>query len=103
MISFLCSQTLYLFVQYNIFMTETPIPTIVIDDTPVKRRGICDFVEETPQLRLYAQLGDAAGTRQLGEKNREEEIRKPTPPGGVVPSALRLGDTNCGELGAAFA
>ena len=38
---------------------ETPIPTIVIDDTAIKRRGVCEFVEETSLLRLYAQVGDA--------------------------------------------
>jgi chemotaxis response regulator CheB len=37
---------------------DTSIPVIVIDDTPVKRRGICEFVEETSQLQLYAQAGD---------------------------------------------
>ena len=58
-------------------MTETPIPTIIIDDTPVKRRGICDFVEETPLLHLRAQLGDAAGTIQLVEKISEEELQNP--------------------------
>src|SRR2546430_10544857 len=99
MMSFLCSQTLYLFVQYNIFMLDTPIPTIVIDDTPVKQRGICDFVEETPQLRLYAQLGDAADTIQLVEKISEEELQNPTLPGWLVLSDLRLGNDNGVELG----
>jgi chemotaxis response regulator CheB len=34
------------------------IPVLVIDDTPVKRRGVCEFVEETPQLELVAQAGE---------------------------------------------
>ena len=34
------------------------IPVLVIDDTPVKRRGVCEFVEETPQLELFAQAGE---------------------------------------------
>jgi len=100
--SFLCGQTLYSFVQYNIFMLDTPIPTIVIDDTPVKRRGICDFVEETPQLRLLAQLGDAAGTIQLVEKISEEELQNPTLAGWLVLSDLRLGNDNGVELGRAL-
>src|SRR5436309_10882381 len=83
-------------------MRDTSIPTIVIDDTPVKRRGICDFVEETPQLRLYAQLGDAAGTIQLVEKISEEELQNPTLPGWLVLSDLRLGNDNGIELGRAL-
>ena len=80
-------------------MTDTPIPTIVIDDTPVKRRGICDFVEETPQLRLHAQAGDAAGTMRLIEKISEEELHNPTLAGWFVLSDLRLGNDNGVELG----
>ncbi len=53
-------------------MLDIPIPVIVIDDTPVKRRGVCDFVEETPQLRLYAQAGDAASTIQIVESISKE-------------------------------
>ena len=56
-------------------MTDTSIPTIVIDDTPVKRRGICDFVEETLHLRLRAQLGDAVGTIQLVEKISRSDVQ----------------------------
>ncbi len=85
--------------QYTIFMTDTPIPTIVIDDTPVKRRGICDFVEETPQLRLHAQAGDVAGTMRLIEKISEEELQNPTLAGWLVLSDLRLGNDNGVELG----
>jgi hypothetical protein len=37
-------------------MENVPIPVLVIDDTPVKRRGVSEFVEETPQLEseLYS-------------------------------------------------
>src|SRR5437588_12596292 len=88
-----------MFEQYTIFMQDTSIPTIVIDDTPVKRRGICDFVEETPLLRLYAQVGDAAGTVQLVEKTCEEQTQNPTLAGWLVLSDLRLGNDNGVELG----
>src|SRR5947209_112934 len=91
-----------MFEQYTIFMQDTSIPTIVIDDTPVKRRGICDFVEETPQLRLHAQLGDAAGTIQLVEKISEGELQNPTLAGWLVLSDLRLGNDNGVELGRAL-
>src|SRR5437762_8654409 len=91
-----------MFEQYTIFMQDTSIPTIIIDDTPVKRRGICDFVEETPQLRLHAQLGDAAGTIQLVEKISEEELQNPILAGWLVLSDLRLGNDNGVELGRAL-
>src|SRR5437588_4634064 len=91
-----------MFEQYTIFMQDTSIPTIVIDDTPVKRRGICDFVEETPQLRLHAQVGDATDTIQLVEKISEEELQNPTLAGWLVLSDLRLGNDNGVELGRAL-
>jgi hypothetical protein len=50
---------------------ETPIPAIVIDDTTIKRRGVCEFVEETSLLRLYAQAGSASETLQLVERISE--------------------------------
>lgn len=83
-------------------MLNTPIPTIVIDDTPVKRRGVCEFVEETPQLRLHAQLGDVASTIQFVEKISEEEAQNPSLAGWLVLSDLRLGNDNGLELGRAL-
>src|SRR5207244_2860911 len=35
--------------------------------------GICDFVEETPQLRLHAQAGDAASSTRLIESISEQQ------------------------------
>lgn len=43
------------------------IPVLVIDDTPVKRRGVCEFVEETPQLELFARAGEPEGSITLIE------------------------------------
>ncbi len=84
-------------------MQNTPIPIIVIDDTPVKRRGICDFVEETPQLRLHAQAGDAASSTQLIESISEQQrFQNPTLAGWLVLSDLRLGNDNGVELGRAL-
>src|SRR6266852_1173777 len=80
-------------------MQNTTILTIVIDDTPIKRRGVCEFVEETPQLHLYAQTGDAAGTIQIVEKMGEEQVQNPTLAGWLVLSDLRLGSDNGIELG----
>src|SRR5215467_4034452 len=85
---------------YTIRMQNTPIPTIVIDDTPVKRRGICDFVEETPQLHLHAQAEDAANCIRLIESIREQQrLQNPTLAGWLVFSDLRLGNENGVELG----
>ncbi len=83
-------------------INTTPILTIVIDDTPIKRRGVCEFVEETPQLHLYAQTGDAAGTIQLVEKMSEEQVQNPTLAGWLVLSDLHLGNDNGVELGRAL-
>ncbi len=80
-------------------MQDTTIPTIVIDDTAVKRRGVCEFVEETSQLRLYAQTGDTASTIQLIEKISVEEDLNPILAGWLILCDLRLGNDNGVELG----
>src|SRR5260221_10351856 len=81
-------------------MKVMPIPVIVIDDTPVKRRGVCDLVEETPQLRLQGQAGDAASATRLIESLCEEQrVQNPTLAGWLVLSDLRLGSDNGAELG----
>ncbi len=93
----------YARLRYTHFMaTEKPIPTIVIDDTPIKRRGVCEFVEETPQLDLHGQTGDAASTIQLVEKMCEEQLQNPTLAGWLVLSDLHLGNDNGVELGRAL-
>jgi DNA-binding NarL/FixJ family response regulator len=84
-------------------MMNKQIPVIVIDDTPVKRRGVCDFVEETPQLSLSAQTGDAASTLQLVERLCQEHRTQRAPLAGwLVLSDLRLGNENGIELGRAL-
>lgn len=83
-------------------MQDNPIPVIVIDDTPVKRRGVCDFVEETPQLRLHAQAWDAASATQLVEAASEENTHNPALTDWLVLSDLRLGNENGVELGRAL-
>ncbi len=80
-------------------MNDAPIPTIVIDDTPIKRRGVCEFVEETPQLHLYAQAGDALATIQLIEKASAQYPQNPSLAGWLIVSDLHLGNDNGVELG----
>src|SRR5438552_6165386 len=81
---------------------ETPIPTIVIDDTAIKRRGVCEFVEETSLLRLYAQAGDASETLQLVEKISEQHPHNKDLAAWLVLSDLRLGNDNGVDLGRAL-
>lgn len=81
---------------------ETSIPTIVIDDTPVKRRGVCEFVEETKLLRLQAQAGKSAETLHLVEALTAEQAHNPTLASWLVLTDLRLGDENGIELGRAL-
>lgn len=78
------------------------IPVIVIDDTPIKRRGVCEFVEETSQLALYSQAGDTESALQLVEKTVLQQTSKPTLAGWLVLSDLRLGNSNGIELGRAL-
>jgi DNA-binding NarL/FixJ family response regulator len=81
-------------------MEDIPIPVIVIDDTPVKRRGICDFVEETPQLQLYAQAGDTNSIITLIEDLYIQKAgENPSLEGYLVLSDLHLGPANGIELG----
>jgi DNA-binding NarL/FixJ family response regulator len=79
-------------------MINTQIPVIVIDDTPIKRRGVCDFVEETPRLQLCGQAGNGIDTTRLVE-GMIDQTRNTTLAGGLVLSDLRLGDENGIELG----
>jgi len=80
-------------------MIDRPISTIVIDDTPIKRRGICEFVEETTILLLHAHTGDAASTIQLVEALSVEQEENSALVGWLVLSDLRLGNENGIELG----
>jgi DNA-binding NarL/FixJ family response regulator len=78
-------------------MMNTPVPVIVIDDTPIKRRGVCDFVEETPRLQLRGQAGNSTDTIRLVEgitQGQNSDLA-----GWLVLSDLRLDDENGIELG----
>ncbi len=76
---------------------STRIPVIVIDDTPIKRRGVCEFIEETALLRLSGQAGNAAGAIKLIEALTQEQSSDLAD--WLVLSDLRLGDGNGVELG----
>jgi two-component system, NarL family, nitrate/nitrite response regulator NarL len=81
-------------------MEEAPIPVLVIDDTPVKRRGICEYVEETPHLELFAQAGDTDSIITLVEDLYMQQVgENPSLEGYLVLSDLRLGSANGIELG----
>lgn len=79
-------------------MEQKQIPVIVIDDTPIKRRGVCEFVEETPHLTLYAQAGDAERAIHLVEEISQQHEQQ-NAAGWLVLSDLRLGNDNGVELG----
>ncbi|GCF09172.1 response regulator transcription factor [Dictyobacter arantiisoli] len=80
-------------------MNKIRIPVIVIDDTPVKRRGVCEFVEETEQLQLVGQSGDAQGAVVLIEELCQQQTDNPNLAGWLILSDLRLGTSNGIELG----
>src|SRR6266571_9311210 len=81
-------------------MTDTPIPIIVIDDTPVKLRGICAFVQETSQLRLHAGAADMHHAIFLIEQLCKAQVQEnPTLEGWLILSDLHLGMDNGVRLG----
>jgi len=81
-------------------MEEEPVPVLVIDDTPVKRRGVSEFVEETPQLELFAQAGDTDSIITLIEDLCLQKAgENPSLEGYFVLSDLHLGSANGIELG----
>lgn len=85
---------------YSIGMKEaSPIPVIVIDDTLVKLRGICEFVAETPILHLAGQAGSAEEAIHLVEAISTGTSASPSLAGWLILSDLRLGNTNGVELG----
>lgn len=81
-------------------MEKEPIPVLVIDDTPVKRRGVSEFVAETPQLELLAQAGDADSSIALIENLCLQNVgENPSLERYLVLSDLHLGYANGIELG----
>ena len=81
-------------------MADISIPVIVIDDTPVKLRGVCEFVEETPQLRLHGRASDINTATLLIERFCQEQAQEnPTLEGWLVLSDLHLGADNGVHLG----
>src|SRR5579863_2573 len=81
-------------------MNDTQIPVIVIDDTPVKLRGVCEFVEETPRLYLRARIDDVNAAALLIERLCQEQAQEnPTLEGWMVLSDLHLVGDNGVRLG----
>src|SRR5579883_3246250 len=83
-------------------MVDMRIPIIVIDDTPIKRRGVCEFVEETPLLHLSGQAVNMGEAIKLTEELSQQQIQNPTLSNWLVLSDLRLGNDNGIELGRAL-
>lgn len=78
----------------------SPTPIIVIDDTPIKCRGICEFVAETCSLTLMGQAGNANDAIHLIETLGQGQSS--TLDGWLILSDLRLGDENGIDLGRAL-
>jgi DNA-binding NarL/FixJ family response regulator len=84
-------------------MSDALIPVIVIDDTPVKLRGVCEFVAETPRLQLRAGVSSAGASLLLIERLCQEQVASnPTLAGWLVLSDLHLGADNGVRLGRAL-
>jgi DNA-binding NarL/FixJ family response regulator len=78
---------------------EKRIPVLVVDDTPIKRRGVCEFIEETQTLQLCGQAEDAEEALHLVESLIQGQPENPSLQGWLVFSDLRLGSDNGVELG----
>jgi DNA-binding NarL/FixJ family response regulator len=90
----LCRRILY-------YMSE--IPVIVVDDTPVKLRGVCEFIEETPRLQLHAGVSEAdAALLRVERLCKEQAANKPALAGWLVLSDLHLSSDNGVRLGRAM-
>src|SRR5579859_1046104 len=84
-------------------MLDVAIPVIVIDDTPVKLRGVCEFVAETPRLQFHAGVSGADAALALVERVcRERAANNPALAGWLVLSDLHLGTDNGVRLGRAL-
>lgn len=83
-------------------MENKSIPVIVIDDTAVKRRGVCEFVNEAPALYLAGQASNDLEATTLLETLCQHAGDNPTLANWLVLSDLRLGHTNGVELGRAL-
>src|SRR5437016_6113103 len=83
-------------------MEEKSIPVIVVDDTAVKRRGVCEFVDEAPSLSLAGQASNEAEAMLLIETACQRASENPVLANWLVLSDLRLGQTNGIELGRAL-
>ncbi len=76
------------------------IPVIVIDDTPVKLRGVCEFVAETPGLQLHDGASRTDDALTLVERAcQERAANNPTLADWLVLSDLHLGMDNGVRLG----
>jgi DNA-binding NarL/FixJ family response regulator len=81
-------------------MGDALIPVIVIDDTPVKLRGVCEFVAETPRLQLRASVCSAdAAVLLIEQLCQEQAADNPLLAGWLVLSDLHLGTDNGVRLG----
>ncbi len=83
-------------------MNDKTIPIIVIDDTAVKRRGVCEFVNEVPGLYLAGQASSDAEAMLLVATISQHESDNPELANWLVLSDLRLGSSNGVELGRAL-
>src|SRR5947209_7750331 len=81
-------------------MNETLIPVIVIDDTPVKLLGVCEFVEDTPGLLLAASAGDMnTAILYVDQFCKAHAGENPALEGWMILSDLHLGTDNGVRLG----
>lgn len=88
--------------RYSMSMEEIRIPVIVIDDTSVKLRGVCAFVDETPSLCLRGKASSAEEALLYIETACSREKENPRLENWLVLSDLRLGKANGLELGRAL-
>ena len=55
-------------------MAATPIRIVVVDDSPVYRRTVCDILEKLPNMQVVAEAGDGLYAIQAVKKHRPDVV-----------------------------
>jgi two-component system nitrate/nitrite response regulator NarL len=57
-----------------ILMVATPVRIVVVDDSPLYRRAVCNMLEKQPNLQVVAEAGDGAYAIQAVKTHRPDVV-----------------------------
>ena len=64
----------YHFSEDDSLWQATPIRIVVVDDSPLYRRTVCNMLEKQPNLQVVAEAGDGLYAIQAVEKHRPDVV-----------------------------